>query len=270
MLTSWRRTVTSLIIAGAHLDLNQGSVEYTRYFGLAHRMAWVTGGVPVAGLSGSVSGTRIQGSVIGTGDSSYQFGILLKGGPALTPAEFEEFKPTTVLGCSFNVTAPTGLYRPNRILNLGSDRWAFGPEIAVSQPFGSEQQWQLDIYGNCDFYTDNTAFHGRQILRQNPLPGLEGHISYTLTERLWVSLDTRYSARGSTLVDGVDQSDSQQNFTLGDELNVELNKQNSLLFEWAKVLAHRNGPSSSGFALKYAYTWGKGFRLPGHRPEEQQ
>lgn len=233
-------------------------------------MAWVTAGIPIAGLNGSVSDTIIHGSVTGTGDSSYEFGILLKGGPALTLAEFEEFKPTTVLGFSFSVTAPTGLYRSNRILNLGSDRWAFRPEIAFSQPFGSEQQWQIDIYGNCDFYTHNTTFEGGQILRQSPLPGLEGHVSYTVTERLWVSLDTRYSARGSTSVDGIDQNDSQQNFTLGDELNLELNKQNSLVFEWAKVLAHRNGPSSTGFAVKYAYTWGKGFRLPGHKPEEQR
>ena len=43
---------------------------------------WVEAGVPVAGLSGSVSGTNIQGSVTGAGDSSYSLAMLLKG-PAL-------------------------------------------------------------------------------------------------------------------------------------------------------------------------------------------
>ena len=56
---------TSLIITGAKLNLNQGTISYTRYFGLAHRTAWVTAGVPFAGLSGVVTGTNISGSTNG-------------------------------------------------------------------------------------------------------------------------------------------------------------------------------------------------------------
>src|SRR5215510_4738078 len=48
---------TSLIITGARVDLNQGIIDYTRYFSLLHRLMWVEVGVPVAGLSGSVAGT---------------------------------------------------------------------------------------------------------------------------------------------------------------------------------------------------------------------
>jgi hypothetical protein len=99
---------------------------------------WVEAGVPVAGLSGSVSGTNIQGSVTGAGDSSYSLAMLLKGGPTLTVAQFEHYEPTTTLGVSLTITAPTGLYNPNKILNkilnLGSDRWSFKPEIALSHP----------------------------------------------------------------------------------------------------------------------------------------
>lgn len=251
---------TSLVIPGASLVLNQGSIDYTRYFGLADHLAWVKVGFPLAGLAGSVAGTNISGSVIGDGDSAYQVAMLLKGGPALTVAQFENYKPTTTLGLSLTVTAPTGLYRPNKILNLGADRWAFRPEIALSCPFGEKQRWQLDIYGNADFYTDSTSYHGHEILRQQPLPGVEGHISYAFNDSVWLSLDTRYSARGVTSVNGVDQNDSQQNFIVGNELNVSLNSQNSLIFEFAKVLVHRNGSASTGFAVKYDYSWGKGYR----------
>src|SRR5271167_5273254 len=41
---------TAIIVAGAQLHLNNGTIDYTRYFGLLHRMAWVEGGVPIAGL----------------------------------------------------------------------------------------------------------------------------------------------------------------------------------------------------------------------------
>src|SRR5262252_6420875 len=62
---------TSLIITGAKVDLNQGIIDYTRYFGLFQRLTWVEVGVPIAGLSGVVNGTAIHGSVTGMGDSSY-------------------------------------------------------------------------------------------------------------------------------------------------------------------------------------------------------
>src|SRR5499427_8285874 len=125
---------TSLIITGAQFNLNQGTIDFTRYFGFLHRLMWVEAGVPVAGLSGSVSGTNIQGSTTGAGDSSYAFSLLLKGGPALSVEQFEHYEATTTLGLSLNMTAPTGSYEPNRILNLGSDRWSFKPEFAWSQP----------------------------------------------------------------------------------------------------------------------------------------
>jgi len=251
---------TSLVVAGAKLSLNAGTIDYTRYFSFIHRLAWVDAAVPLAGLGGSVTGTNIHGSSTGAGDSSYGFATLLKGGPALSVAQFASYKPTTTLGASLIVTAPTGLYNPDKLLNLGANRWSFKPEFAVSHPFGSEQKWEFDAYVNAYFYTDNTSYHGKEILRQQALPGLEGHISYSFTNSLWASVDTRYSFRGDTFVDGVNENNGQQNFTLGSELNVSLNPKNSLVFECAKALVHQNGPAYTGFAVTYSYTWGKGYR----------
>jgi hypothetical protein len=248
---------TSLVVAGAKLNVNQGIIDYTHYFGFFHHLMWVEAGVPVAGLSGSVSGTNIQGSTWGTGDSSYAFGVLLKGGPALSVEQFKDYQPATTLGLSLIMTAPTGSYQPSRILNLGSDRWSFKPELAWSHPFGHEQQWELDAYANVSFYTDNTSYHGKEILRQDPLPGIEGHLSYSFTDNIWASFDTRYSFRGTTTVDGVPQNNAQQNFILGTELTISVNPRNTLIFEFAKAVVHNNGPSDVGFSLRYDYTWAK-------------
>jgi hypothetical protein len=245
----------SLAIAGANLNLNQGTIGYTQYFGVFHRLAWVEAAVPLAGLDGSIAGTSIRGSVSGAGDSSCQFAMLLKGGPALSAAQFASYKPATSLGLSLTITAPTGLYDSNKILNLGSDRWSFKPEIALSHPFGPDQKWEFDAYGNATFYTDNASYHGKEILRQEPLPGLEGHISYSFNERIWASLDMRYSFRASTFVNGVSQNNAQQNFILGNELNISLSPQNSLTLVFAKAIVHQNGPTVTGFSVKYDYTW---------------
>ena len=251
---------TSFIITDAKLNLNQGKIDYTHYFGFLHRLLWVEAAVPFANLSGSVSGTSIHGSVTGVGDSNYALGILLKGGPALSAAQFEDYKPTTTLGVSLTMSAPTGLYHPSRILNLGSDRWWFKPEIALAHPFGPEQKWEVETYANIYVYTDNTSYHGREILRQQPLPGVEGHISYSFNDRFWASLDTRYSFRGTTAVNGIDQNNAQRNFILGSEMDISLNSRNSLVFEFAKAVVHHNGPALVGFSVKYDYIWGKGYR----------
>jgi len=245
----------SLAVAGANLNLNQGTIGYTHYFGVFHRLAWVEAAVPLAGLDGSIAGTNVQGSISGAGDSSYRFAMLLKGGPALSIEQLASYKPSTSLGLSLAITAPTGLYDSNKILNLGSDRWSFTPEIALSHPFGPDQKWEFDAYGNASFHTDNTSYHGKETLRQEPLPGLEGHISYSFSERIWASLDTRYSFRATTFVDGVSQDNAQQNFVLGSELNISLNPQNSLTFVFAKAIVHQNGPTATGFSIKYDYTW---------------
>ena len=251
---------TSLVVEDAKLNLSQGMVSYTRYFGLANRLMWVSAGVPIAGLSGEVAGTNIRGSVAGAGDSSYQVGALLKGGPALSIAQFDNYKPTTILGVSLSITAPTGLCDATKILNLGADRWSFKPEVALSHPFGSQQKWQVDAYANDYFYTDNTSYRGKEILRQNQLLGFEGHISYSLNNKVWVSGDMRYSFRGTTWVNGVDQGNPQRNVILGSEMNVTINARNSLLFQFAKMLVHQNGPALVGFAMKYDFTWGKGYK----------
>ena len=251
---------TSLILEGAKFNASRGTIDYTRYFGLFHRLAWVEANLPIAGLAGSVTGTDIHGSVTGTGDSGYQFAMLLKGGPALSVAEFANYKPATTVGVSISVTAPTGLYRPDKILNLGSYRWSFKPEIGLSHPFGPDKKWVFDANANVNFYTDNTAYRGREILRQQALPGLEAHLSYSFTPNLWASFDTRYSFRGDTFVDGVNQNDSQRNLILGSELNVSLSSRNSLVFEFAKSLVHENGPVFGGIAVKCVHVWGKGYK----------
>jgi hypothetical protein len=249
---------TSVIVTGAQLDLLQGTIDYTRYFGWLHRLMWVEAGVPVAHLAGSISGTNVQRSTAGAGDSSYALGMLLKGGPALSPSQFADYKPSTVLGVSFTATAPTGSYDPERILNLGADRWSFKPEIGVSHPFGPEQKWVFDAYSNVYFYTDNTSYRGREILRQEALPGLEGHMSYSFNDSVWTSLDLRYSFRASTILNGVNQDNPQQNLVLGTETNVSVTGRNSLVFAVAKSLVHRNGPAVTGVSVRYDYTWGTG------------
>lgn len=247
---------TSLVVAGAELNLNQGTIDYSRYFSLMRRVAWVEATLPFARLGGSVTGSNISGSTIGLGDSSYELSILLKGAPALSAAQFANYKPATIVGLSLTVTAPTGQYDADRILNLGSDRWAFKPEVALAHPFGPGQKWEFDAYGNAYLFTDNRAYHRVEILGQRPLAGIEGHISYSFTPRISASFDTRFSFAGETFVNGVSQSNPQQNLILGSELTVTPGSQNNyLVLEFGKAVVHRNGPAYAGIGVRYVFSW---------------
>jgi len=249
---------TSLEVVGAHLALNVATLSYTHNFSALGHLAWVKVSVPFASVGGSVAGTTLSGSTTGAGDSSLQFAALLKGGRALTAAEFATYEPATTLGVSLTVSAPTGEYDPEKLVNLGEDRWSFKPEFAVSYPFGPERRWEVDAYVNAYFFTDNTEYRGVEILRQEPLPGLEGHLSYSITPSVWTSLDLRYSLRGVTVVDGLSQNDAQENLTAGAEASWSPNAHSSLDLVFAKAVVHRNSPAYTGASLKYVYSWGSG------------
>ena len=250
----------SLVVGSANLDLHKGTLSYTHNFSMFGQMAWVSANVPFASLGGSVDASNTSGSTSGIGDSSLELAVLLKGAPALSAAELATYERTTIVGMSLTVIAPTGQYDGNKVLNLGSNRWSFKPELGVSYPFGTERKWELDGYINAYFFTDNTSFQGTEILHQEPLPGLEAHLSYSVTPGLWVSLDTRYAFRGETVVDGVEQNNSQENLTLGTEASWAPTSHAALNVVFAKALVHRNAPAFTGVSVSYVYSWGHDYR----------
>ena len=104
--------------------------------------------------------------------------------------------------------APFGRYDSDRLINLGSNRWAFKPEIGVYQPLGP---WSLELYGGAWFYTDNDNFLGGARREQEPIATLQAHVSYTFRPGLWLAADATYYAGGRTTVNGVQQDDRQEN-----------------------------------------------------------
>ncbi|HXX85586.1 MAG TPA: transporter [Casimicrobiaceae bacterium] len=251
---------TSVVVGSATLELNKGDLSYTHNFSVLGHFAWVNATVPYASLRGYVAESNISGSTTGPGDSSLELAGILMGGKALSAPELATHEQTTSVGISLTVPVPTGEYNADKVLNVGTHRWSFKPEVGISYPFGPEQKWEVDGYVNALFFTDNTAYHGVEVLRQEPLPGVEGHISYTFTHSLWASLDTRYAFRGETVVDGLAQNNSQEGLIVGAEAHWLPNSRNSLGLVFAKALVHTNAPNYTGVVLKYVYSWGKDYK----------
>ena len=47
--------------------------------------------------------------------------------------EMRKWKQKTLLGVSLKVLAPTGQYDPTKLVNWGTNRWAFKPEFGYSK-----------------------------------------------------------------------------------------------------------------------------------------
>jgi hypothetical protein len=246
----------SLEVGGAHVDINQELIAYTRNVGLLDYLGWIKATVPFAQLSGSVAGTQLSGSTSGAGDASLELAMLLKGGRALSAAEFSKYEPATTWGAGVTITAPTGKYNPDKLLNLGANRWSFKPEIGVSHPFGPDESWVIDGYVNAYFFTDNTSYRGVEVLRQEPLPGVETHLSHDFTSHFWMSLDLRYAFRGDTAVDGVDQNSTQQSLVVGSEASWSPNERHTFALVFASAVVHKNAPAATGVLIRYTYSWG--------------
>ena len=112
------------------------------------------------------------------------------------------------------VSAPTGQYDPEHLINLGTNRWAFKPEIALSYPIG--RRWLMDAYGGLWLFTANGSFYpGTARRTQSPITALQAHISYSLSVKAWAAFDATWYAGGQTSVDGVSKGSRDQNSRIG-------------------------------------------------------
>lgn len=247
-------TDATLPLRDVSVKFSAMSLAYGRTFGLAGRQANVGAFVPYirGSAGGSVFEQLHQVTRSGLGDVRLRFSTNLVGGPALSPKEFAAYKPRTLVGASLTVVAPTGQYDPRRLVNLGSNRWAFKPELGVSKPFG---RWTLELAGGVWMFGANNNFFGGSRREQKPLTSLQTHVVYTLRPRMWLAAGATYFNGGRTVVDGVVKSDAQNNSRVGATFSYPLNKRQSLKVAWARGLTARFGGDLSSVAAGWQYTW---------------
>jgi hypothetical protein len=131
-------------------------------------------------------------------------GLLFSFCLTCTPEEFRSWRQKTLIGTSLTVVAPTGQYDPTRLINQGSNRWAFRPELGLSQRWG---HWILDAYGgvwffttNPEYFSHNPSYPGTRTQSEAPVGAFEGHLSYDIknNRRFRVSLDGNFWVGGRT------------------------------------------------------------------------
>ena len=113
------------------------------------------------------------------------------GAPAVNVEEFVKSTPQSVLGVSLTITAPTGQFSSDKLINIGTNRWSFKPEIGLS--YILTEQWYIDLYAGAWFFTNNNSFYpGNSVRTQDPLIAFQTHIRYNFSPLTWAAFDFTY------------------------------------------------------------------------------
>ena len=234
-------------------------VHSFRFFG---RTATLAASLPygVGNFHALVAGVENEAYRSGLFDSSFRFSVNLKGGPAMNVAEFRNWRQKTLIGVSLRVVAPTGQYDPTKLVNFGSNRWAFKPEVGFSRRRG---HWILDTYGavwfftaNNDFFSPNQTSAGTNTQSQQPVGAFEGHLSYDVRPRLWASLDGNFWVGGRTSVNGVENlSTLQRNSRVGGTVSFPVSKHQALKFSYNRGAYIQYGGNYDNLSVAWQYSW---------------
>jgi hypothetical protein len=243
-------------ITDATATVNLPIVSYYHSLDFLGRTATVTVAVPygVGDFHGTVADVPSSAHRTGFLDSVVRFAVNLIGGPAMEPAEFVRWHQNTLVGMSLTISAPTGEYDPTRLINYGSNRFSFKPEIGYSRRLGN---WLLDAYGGGTFFTRNADYYpsGRS-QTEAPVGSFEGHVSYDFSPRLWVSLDANYWWGGATSLNGVENpATDQKNSRVGMTAAFPLTRSQSIKVSVSDGAYIRYGGNYKAISAAWQYGW---------------
>jgi len=246
----------TLPVTDINATVETPSVGVARSFSLFGKTAQAFGVLPYswAQVSGKVLEESRSITRAGLSDMRIRLSVLVKGAPAASLLEIAKAPRRTILGTSLTVVAPTGQFFPDRLVNLGTNRWAFKPEFAVSQPIG--QRWLLDVYTALWLFTANDSYYPGTFHRtQAPMGAFQAHLSYTFRRALWVAFDATYYAGGHTTVQGVENNDRQSNSRLGATLALPVGRRHSIKLAASTGAIVRYGANFTTFSVGWQTGW---------------
>jgi hypothetical protein len=227
-------------------------------FGLAGHSANISGSLPyaVGTFEGEAIGVNQEIYRSGLLDTTFRLAVNVKGGPAMQVSEFGKWEEKALLGVSLKVVAPSGQYDPTKLVNWGSNRWSFKPELGYSR---RRRHMVLDGYAGVWLFTPNDHSYsptGPQPQTENPVYSFEGHLSYDLKPRLWFSLDGNFWIGGLANLNGVDNPVTRQTSSrIGATASLPFGKHQSVKVSYANDLYVRFGGNYQNVSVAWQYSW---------------
>lgn len=237
-----------------HATVETPSLGVGRSFSLFGQTAQVFGALPYSWAQGSVLGGTVTATRAGLGDMRIRLSVLVRGAPATSVSEFAKSPRRTILGTSLTVVAPTGEFFPDKLFNVGTNRWSFKPEVGISQPI--RQRWLFDMYaGLWLFGANDSYFPGTTVFTQAPMGAFQMHLSYNLRPQLWAALDATYYVGGRATRQGVPDLHMQSNSRFGATLVLPVGRRHSVKLAASRGAIIRYGPDFSMISIGWQTAW---------------
>jgi hypothetical protein len=248
---------SALPLSDPDLSTSNAVVAYARALDFRGKSAKFDVIAPLSSLSGTADfdGETLRRDIAGLADPKFRFSVNFFGAPALSLQEFAGFEQDLIIGASLQVSPPVGQYDESRLVNLGTNRWSFKPELGVSKALG---RLTLEGAAAVTLYTDNDDFYQGRSRSQDPLYSLQGHLIYSFRSGVWGSLDGTYFTGGRTTLDGELNDDLQQNWRVGATLAFPVNVRNSVKLYGSSGVSARTGNDFDLLGIAWQYRWGGG------------
>lgn len=204
--------------------------------------------------SGEIGQQAAQITRSGLADVQVRFSLNLHGSPTLTARQFAVRRNRSfIVGTSLTVSAPTGQYDNTKLVNLGTNRWAFKPELGFSYPL---RKFDLDLYLGGWFFTENPRYFPGQAARtQDFLATAQAHVSYTVKRGLWMAFDSTWYGGGAARTDGGPAINRQNNTRLGATVSLPLGKSQSLKMSYGSGVTARTGSNFQTLTVAWQHVW---------------
>lgn len=247
----------ALLIEDATGDVNGITASYVRTFGVFGKLAKVSAIVPYAfgSWEGKVDGVPASTSRDGFADPRVQLAVNFIGAPALKLRDFITYSEGTIVGASLLAVVPLGQYDANKLINLGSDRWAVRPRLGVSRRI---DRLTLEAMADVWLYTEIAHAFGGTTISQDPIWAMQGNVIYVFKNGFWLGMSGGVATGGETTVNGVAKDNAQTNSRLAATLAVPVNRRLSLRLFYINSVKTALGADFDYYNLAVQYTWGGG------------
>ncbi len=243
-------------IEDAAVDVHSSFLAYVRTLDIWGRSGKFDVILPYSWASGSARllGQERTRDVSGLGDPRLRFSMLLYGAPALSLEDFRDYKPDVIIGTSLEITPPLGQYDDDKLLNIGTNRWSFKPELGVSKTWGP---LTFELASGVRFYTDNDDFLNGRNLEVSPVYSVQGHLIYSITPGIWLGFDALYYTGARSTIDGR-KGEKLENVRIGLTLALPINRYNSVKLYGSTGVYAKTGGTFDIVGAAWQFRWGAG------------
>jgi hypothetical protein len=246
------------VFQDARLSVRSPFIAYARAFSAWGQSAKFDAVLPVGSLSGSalVNGVPATRDISGLIDPSFRVSLNLTGAPALSLSEFASYRQDLIVGVGLQVTAPLGQYDPNRLVNLGTNRWTLRPEMGLSKAIG---RFRLEAGLSVSVFTTNHDYYGGNTLEQDPLYSGRANLVYQFDSGIWMAFNGTYYSGGRTRLNDALREDLVQASRVGATLSLPIDRKNSVKFSLSDGVTVRTGNTDFRIlGVSWQHRWGAG------------